>query len=99
MEKFSEAVYDTMIGQMLPAFCVPGVENLFSEGRECERAYEQMLEAYGRLRRRLDSGEEDADCEIIIDSLMTIQRKLALAMFRKGYEFGQNGCQLHLTIQ
>lgn len=93
MEKFAEAVYETMTGQMNLLYQVPEVENLFEEGTACDSAYEQMLEAYGRLRQRLHSGEEDADCEILINALLEIQHHLAIAMFCKGYDLGQNSYQ------
>ena len=40
-----------------------------------------MLDAYARLRDRLGVVDEDSDVEIIIDSLLTIQRELCLKMF------------------
>lgn len=43
-----------------------------------------MLDAYERLRERLGVGDEDADVEIMIDSLLSIQRELCLQMFDLG---------------
>mgnify|MGYP006955466334 FL=1 len=40
-----------------------------------------MLDAYERLRERLGVTDEDEDVEIIIDSLLAIQRKLCREMF------------------
>ena len=80
----AEQIYYTLIGLMEEEYCVPGVENLFAEGSECDRAYEQMLDAYARLCNRLDVVEEDADVEIIIDALLKIQRLIAMKMFEYG---------------
>ena len=79
-----EDVYYTLIGEMEDAFCVPGVENLFFEGSECEIAYDEMLAAYRRLRGRLGVSDEDADVETIINSLLKIQRLVATKMFEYG---------------
>ena len=43
--------------------------------------YEEMLDAYARLRERLGVEDEDEDVEIIINSLLAIQQKLCLEMF------------------
>lgn len=79
-----EDVYQTLIGVMVEGYCIPGIENLFTEGSECESAYDEMLEAYGRLRDRLGIVDEDADVEIIINSLLKIQRLVAVKMFEYG---------------
>ena len=46
-----------------------------------------MLDAYGRLCHRLGEKEEDADAEIMIDSLLRIQKELCLRMFEYGTAF------------
>ena len=79
-----EKVYYTLIGMLNEEHCVSSVENLFTEGSECERAYDEMLEAYGRLRNRLGVLNEDADVETIINSLLKIQRLVATKMFEYG---------------
>lgn len=93
MEKFADAVYDTMCGHMLPEYMVPGVENLFEDGKECMNNYSEMLNAFLRLCERLNVGElEDMDCEIMVDSLLDNQYRVGMTMFLQGYEFGQKGC-------
>lgn len=79
-----ENIYQTLIGVMNEEYCVAGVENLFVEGSECDCAYDQMLEAYARLRNRLGVQNEDADVEMIIHSLMKIERLVAIKMFEYG---------------
>ena len=97
MEKFAQAVYNTMDGQLLPAFRVPGVENLFEPGMPCMENYSEMLAAYARLRQRLGvQGDEDPDCETMIDALLDNEYRMAIAMFLKGYEFGRNGCPVYI---
>ena len=74
-----ELVYESLIGELvIPLRNVP---NAFEEGSVCERNYQEMLDAYARLRDRLGVVDEDSDVEIIIDSLRTIQRELCLKMF------------------
>ena len=79
-------IYLTLIGQMDDAFCVAGVENLFEEGSVCDCAYEQMLDAYARLRERLGIENEDADVEQIINALRTIERTVSMKMFEYGVQ-------------
>ena len=73
-DQFGDEVYDTLRGIRIPGAEVEGVENLFALGTKCERLYGQMLDAYERLCVRLGVEEEDADVEIIISSLLGIER-------------------------
>ena len=75
----AELVYESLIGELV----VPlrNVPNAFENGSACERYYQEMLHAYARLRDRLGVVDEDADVEIIIDSMLAIQRELCLKMF------------------
>lgn len=75
----AELVYESLLGELVdPIMYVP---NAFAKGSFCERKYQEMLDAYERLRDRLGIVDEDADVEIIIDSLLAIQRELCLKMF------------------
>lgn len=77
---FAELVYESLIGELVdPVRYVP---NAFAPGTFCEARYREMLDAYERLRDRLGVVDEDEDVEIIIDSLLAIQRKLCVEMFR-----------------
>ena len=82
----AEYVYHTLLGEAEEGFCVPGVENLFEEGSVCDCAYEQMLDAYARLRERLGIENEDADVEQIINALRTIERTVSMKMFEYGVQ-------------
>lgn len=74
-----ELVYESLIGELVdPIMYVP---NAFAPGSFCEARYREMLEAYERLRVRLGGTDEDEDVEIIIDSLLAIQKKLCFEMF------------------
>ena len=75
----SELVYESLIGE--PVDPIRNVPNAFEPGSYCETRYQQVLEAYERLRDRLGVTDEDRDVEIIIDSLLEIQRKLCMEMF------------------
>ena len=80
----SEEVYDTLCGEVHGVYAVPGVENAYTDGAPCDTLYNEMSEAYERLRDRLGVVDEDADVEIIINNLMAIQRILCEKMFRYG---------------
>ena len=75
----SEFVYESLIGELVDP--IKDVPNAFEPGGYCETRYRQVLEAYERLRGRLGVEDEDPDVEIIIDSLLEIQRKLCMEMF------------------
>jgi hypothetical protein len=75
----SELVYESLIGELVDP--IKDVPNAFEPGSYCETRYRQVLEAYERLRGRLGVTDEDPDVEIIIDSLLEIQRKLCMEMF------------------
>ena len=75
----SELVYESLIGELVDP--IKDVPNAFEPGSYCETRYRQVLEAYERLRGRLGVEDEDPDVEIIIDSLLEIQRKLCMEMF------------------
>ncbi len=83
-DEFAENVYLTLQGLLVPSACVPGVENLFETGSECDCCYNEMLLAYGRLCDRLGAGEEDCDVETILRCMMRICDLLALKMFEYG---------------
>lgn len=88
MEKFVEAVYDSLQGELLVP--VPGVKNMFAQGEICALKYQQMWDAYLRLCMRLGVVDEDEDVEIIICALMDIQKLLAIKMYEYGAKFGYN---------
>lgn len=79
-----EKVYETMLGMLVEDQCVPGVENAFAQGTPCDKLYEEVLEAYSRILRRLDAENEDEDIEVIIDAFLQMQRILCFQMFRYG---------------
>ena len=75
----AELIYESLIGELVEP--IRGVPNAFAQGSRCDDGYRQMLEAYERLRERLGVTDEDDDVEIIIDSLLAIQRELCLEMY------------------
>lgn len=85
-EKWIEMVYDSLQGTLIAP--IPGVENAFTPGSECQKLYADMLEAYARLCRRLGEVDEDGDVEVLINSLLRIQKVLCVKMYLYGACFG-----------
>ena len=85
-----EDIYDSLQGVLIPEARVPWVRNLFLPGSPCDRAYAEMLRAYEHLTARLGVAEEDADVEIIINSLLDIQQLVGYEMFRCGLEYARS---------
>ena len=83
---YIDIVYDLLNGTRIRQPNDPIVENLFAEGRECELLYSQVYDANIRLCQRLGV-EEDADVEIIINSLLRICELTGKRMYRYGAEF------------
>ena len=82
MQKHSfEDVYYTLCGELCEEYAVPGIENAYAEGAACDVLYNEISEAYERLRNRLDVIDEDGDVEVIINS---IQHILCEKMFLYG---------------
>lgn len=86
-DDFIAQVYYTLNGSNLPEWRIPGVENAFAEGKPCMQLYESAYDAYQRLRERLGVIDEDADVEIIFNSLMEITRLLCIEMYKYGVLF------------
>ena len=74
-----ELVYESLIGECPDLIMY--VPNAFAPGSYCEARYREMLQAYERLRIRLGVDDEDEDVEIMIESLLAIQKKLCMEMF------------------
>ena len=87
-QDFKEMVYNTLCGQLEEEFCVPGVENLYEEGKPCMNWYSEMLDAYGRLRERLGVKNEDKDVETMIRCFLSICEEEAYHMYHYGAKFG-----------
>ena len=87
-ETFVDIVYGLLNGTRIRQPGDPEVENLFAIGRECERLYDQVYSANLRLCDRLQSGDEDRDVEVIINSMLEICDIVGKRMYRYGMEFG-----------
>ena len=79
-------VYDLLTGECSPTAKDPIVENMFAEGRTCEELYNDVYEANLRLCERLGV-QEDADVELIINSLLRISKLLSRKMFQYGAKY------------
>ena len=87
--EFIQDVYDTLQGNMLEGFEIPGVENLFAPGSKCEQLYEQVCAAERRLEQRLGvSVCSDEDLETILFCMTAIQREVGFHMYDCGAKFG-----------
>ena len=82
--ELAEMVYYTLIGEVSPPFAIPYVENAYAQGSECDKLYNEVCDAYDRLRLRLGVVDEDEDVEIIIGNLLSIQHTLCLKMYHCG---------------
>ena len=80
----ADMIYETLIGEAVRP--LKNVPNVFDEGSVCTKEYQNMLDAYDRIRVRLQSGDEDEDVETIINSMLAIQGILCREMFRLGQE-------------
>lgn len=65
------------------------VENEFSEGKMCQMAYAEILDAYQRICKRLGVGEEDKDIEVIMNNFNIIMRHLCMKMYDYGNFFSR----------
>lgn len=92
VEERKKLIYDLMNGTLEfkdnpPEEC-KYVEDEFLEGKVCEQAYTEIMDAYQRLCQRLGGrGEEDEDIEIIIDKYEVITETLCMKMFDYGVSF------------
>ena len=87
-DPFIEDVYGTLCGLLIEEARVPGVENLYAQGKPCMEWYSKALDAYRRLCDRLGVAEEDEDVEVIFDSFLSICRETGYYMYRYGAQFG-----------
>ena len=90
MEKLSTSIYETLTGNRIEEYCIPGVENAFADGSYCMNLYSEMLDAYARVLERLGIVDEDDDIEIIINNLLSISKYLSCKMFDYGCLFTKN---------
>lgn len=81
MDKVDD-VYYSLIGELVSQ--LPGIPNLFAEGMPCEKWYQEMLDAYEKLRERLGVCDEDEDVETMIHSFLMMQYALCVEMYRLG---------------
>ena len=87
-QSFAERVYLTLNGELEEWAQVPGVENLFEEGKYCQLRYEEIYSVCQRLCDRLGAENEDEDVESLINAFMNIQREMCIRMFEYGAKLG-----------
>ena len=84
-----EQVYDCLLGQTERNITLNWVENIFTDGSAYDHNYGEVLDAYERLCQRLGTGDEDADVEIIINSMLDNEQIVALKMFEYGMKYAK----------
>lgn len=85
--KLVENVYEAVCGAYADEadYVIQNVQikNEFAEGQPCSEAYKRVYEANRRLCARLGV-DEDPDVEMIIDSMLDINRIVNEKMFKYG---------------
>lgn len=92
-KEFKQLLYDLMNGSLdLENYAIEEsryVEDEFSEGKVCQIAYAEILDAYQWICERLKVGEEDKDIEVIMNNFNTIMKHLCMKMYDYGCLFSQ----------
>lgn len=83
-DHFIEAVYQTLTGQLLPQYRIPGVENAFAPGSKSSKLYQRIYNAKLRLCQRLGVTDDDADIEDIANAYGDIMEYLCAKMYAYG---------------
>ncbi len=86
MDSF-EKIYNSMLGSADSDDALPWVQNAFAEGSHCAREREELQEACLRIREHLGIWDQDADLDIILDCLESIQKELCFRMFDTGIQY------------
>ena len=81
---FKLQVYHSLVGALVNP--LPDVENLFEKGNKGDEIYGGVYDARERLIERLGVNE-DPDVELIIDSMLALQREVAMRMYDYGAKF------------
>ena len=76
-----DAFYETLIGERIPAMCMPGVVCIAEEGSAYSRAYKTLMDARISLTRRFGMDFEDKDLERIMEAVSTIEKEVARGAF------------------
>ncbi len=87
MEEIADKVYGSILGMLVKEARLPWVENEFEPGKPYHKNYNDMHDAYERLRERLGVEDEDDDVEIMINALLDNEQILCLKMFHYGMEY------------
>jgi len=85
MMEYVDALYQSLCGNMVQP--VSGVNSLYYPGSDCDRAWEEITQAYEHLRERLGVEDEDKDVEDIISAFLSIQYEFATKMFEYGRQY------------
>lgn len=91
-KEFKELVYDLVNGALdleeYPVEESKYVKNEYEEDGLCAKLYSDMRDAYDRVCARLGKpGAEDRDLDIMVDSLLKIDRYTSMKMYEYGWHF------------
>lgn len=86
-DKLTENVYLTVTGLIEDSLSIPGANNLYAPGAECDSLYEQVRAVYDRLCCRLGVGTEDRDLDELLSLTDKICQLVGYEMFRCGAHF------------
>lgn len=88
MEMWLDQIYETVMGLREEGYAAKGIENLFAEGKPCDRLYAQVYDAKNRVNRKL-GGEENPDLEQMIQNLLEITKIVGYKMYSYGLGDGE----------
>ena len=88
--RIADLFYDRLIGESEGNESTLVIENMFDRGEICSELYNDVYEANICLCDRLGV-QEDADVELIINSLLRISRLLGRKMFQYGMKYQSGG--------
>ena len=78
--EISGLVYDSLMGQLIPACRLDWVEDIFQPGTDCYEAYRQVREALETL---------DAEDDRLLNALLDYSRIVGTEMFAYGRRYQQ----------
>ena len=83
-----EQVYDTLTGNLVEEYQLPGIENAFASGEPCDVLYSQVYGFYQQICEREQTQENEAvDC--IINNMLEICRIIGFRMFEYGMKYAK----------
>ena len=86
-DELLDDIYFTLTGQLIPEAEIPGIENAFAEGEECDIILGDIYDARDALLERLGIVGEDRDLEIMVSGYERMLKMIGQKMFLLGMTF------------